>query len=248
MSAAEGDLDLSGGPARFATTHWSVVLAAGDPEAPGSRAALAALCAAYWYPLYAHVRRQGHPADRAQDLTQEFFARLLEKDFLKGVDRGRGRFRSFLLACLRHFLSNEYDREAAQKRGGGRTLLPIDPEAAEARYRRESAAAGSPEKLFERRWAVALLDQALARLRQEFTEGGRGPLFDALKVFLTGDRPPTTHEQVATRLGMTAEAVKVAAHRLRRRYRELLREEIARTVDDPADVDGEIRDLFAAFG
>jgi RNA polymerase sigma-70 factor (ECF subfamily) len=233
--------------ARFATTHWSMVLAAGDPASPQSREALAALCASYWYPLYAFVRRQGYDADQAQDLTQEFFARLLEKDYLRVVDREKGKFRSFLLACLRHFLLNEYDRARAQKRGGGKEAIPLDFQAAERRYNAEPCSAVTQEKLFERRCALALLDQVLGRLREEFDREGRAVFFGRLKVFLTGEKAAASYQEVAGELGMSAGAVKVAVHRLRGRYRELLREEIARTVDRPEDIEGEIRDLFAAF-
>jgi RNA polymerase sigma-70 factor (ECF subfamily) len=237
----------AGDSARFATTHWSVVLAAGERDSPQAREAMARLCSAYWYPLYAFVRRQGHSADQAQDLTQEFFTRLLEKDYLRAVDRGRGRFRTFLLACFRHFLANEYDRASAKKRGGGRSFLSIDVRATEHRNSLEPCHALTAEKLFERRWALTLLEQTLGRLRAEFIQTGRGPLFDQLKGCLTGDQPPGGYQELAHRLGMTAGAVTVAVHRLRQRYREILREEIAQTVVDQSEIDGEIRDLFAAL-
>jgi RNA polymerase sigma factor (sigma-70 family) len=233
--------------ARFATTHWSVVLAAGDRESAVARAALADLCAAYWHPLYAFVRRLGYDAAQSQDLTQEFFTRLLEKDYLKAVDRERGKFRTFLLASFRHFLANEHDRATAQKRGGGKSILSLDFSASEERNRLEPSHALTAEKLYERRWALALLEQALARLRGEYSRGGRAPLFDALKVFLTGEKARESHEQLARRLQMTAGAITVAVHRLRQRYREVLREEIGRTVNDPGEIDGEIRDLFTAL-
>ncbi|HEY1859313.1 MAG TPA: sigma-70 family RNA polymerase sigma factor [Gemmataceae bacterium] len=232
---------------QFVTTHWSVVLAAGDRESAVARAALADLCAAYWHPLYAFVRRLGYNAEQSQDLTQEFFTRLLEKDYLKAVDRERGKFRTFLLASFRHFLANEYDRATAQKRGGGKAILSLDFRASEERNRMEPAHALTAEKLYERRWALALLEQALARLRREFASSGRGDLFEALKVFLTGEKANVSHEQLARRLGMSEGAITVAVHRLRQRYREVLREEIGRTVNDPAEIDGEIRDLFAAL-
>jgi RNA polymerase sigma-70 factor (ECF subfamily) len=231
----------------FATTHWSVVLAAGDQESAVAQAALADLCAAYWHPLYAFVRRLGYDAEQSQDLTQEFFTRLLEKDYLKAVDRERGKFRTFLLASFRHFLANEYDRANAQKRGGGKSILSLDFRASEERTRLEPSHALTAEKLYERRWALALLEQALSRLRKEYARGDRASLFDALKVFLTGEKAAQSHEQLARRLNMSVGAVTVAVHRLRQRYREVLREEIGRTVNDPGEIDGEIRDLFAAL-
>ncbi len=231
----------------FATTRWSLVVAARDRTAPAARQALAELCRLYWYPLYAFIRRQGHPHDRTQDLTQEFFARLLEKDGLASVDRARGRFRSFLLAACRHFLANQGDRERAQKRGGGRRLVSIDFHGAEEQYGCEPAHAETAEKLFERRWALALLEQVLARLRNEYEGAGRGRLFEGLKDRLTGDARGMSHARVAAQLGLSEGAVKVAVHRLRRRYRDLLREEIAQTLDDPGQVEDEIRALFAAL-
>jgi len=234
------------GAARFATTHWSVVVAARENASPEAREALAELCRTYWYPLYAFIRRQGHSADESQDLTQGFFTRLLEKDFLGMADRTKGKFRSFLLAACKHFLSNERDRARAQKRGGDRELLSIDGPAAESRYRLEPAHSLTPEKLFERRWAITLLDRVLARLREEFVSTGKDRLFDHLKMFLTGDKAASSHGQVARELGMTEGAIKVAVYRLRGRYRELVQEEISRTLDDPGAVQDEIRALFAA--
>jgi len=239
---------LANHAAQFATTHWSVVVAAGAKESPHAREALTALCATYWYPLYAYARRLGHEAHQAQDLTQEFFTRFLEKDYLKALDPERGKFRTFLLVSFRHFLANEHDRANAQKRGGGPNTLSLDLDAAEWRTRLEPSHALTPEKLFERRWALTLLEQTLARLRAEFTTSGRGPLFDHLKGSLTGEKTGVRSQELADRLGMTTGAINVAVHRLRQRYRELLREEIARTVSNPEDIDGEIRDLFAALG
>jgi DNA-directed RNA polymerase specialized sigma24 family protein len=235
-------------PAHFATTNWSMVIAAGDLSSPQSRQALATLCQGYWYPLYAYVRRQGHSGEQALDLTQEFFLRFLEKDFLRSVDRGKGRFRSFLLAACKHFLANERDRALAQKRGGGISVVTIDAGAAEQRYLLEPAHTSTTEKLFERRWAMTLLEQVLARLRDEFAADGKSRSFDTLKAFLTGERTVIRYAQAAEELGMTEGAVKVAVHRLRHRYRELLREEISRTLQDPSQVEDEIRDLFAALG
>jgi RNA polymerase sigma-70 factor (ECF subfamily) len=231
----------------FATTRWSLVAAAGDPAAPDARAALADLCRGYWFPVYAYVRRRGHDHHAAQDLTQAFFARLIEKNDLAAADRTRGRFRSFLLAACQHFLANEHDRTTAKKRGGGRPAVSLDFADADGRFGREPATDETPERAFERRWALELLEQAVAELRREYAESGRGRLFDALKGVLTGgaDVPYTA---LAAELGLTEGAVKVAAHRLRQRYRDRLREAIARTVADPAEVDDEIRSLFAAVG
>jgi RNA polymerase sigma-70 factor (ECF subfamily) len=239
---------LPAGQGRFATTHWSVIVAARDPAAPQARAALAELCRSYWYPLYAYIRRQGHGADAAQDLTQEFFTRLLEKDGLASVDQGKGRFRSFLLAACKHFLANERDRARAQKRGGDRQFVPIDFRDADGRYGSEPAHDATPEKLFERRWALALLEQVLARLRLEYEAGGKSLLFERLKSHLTGDGGGVPHARAAAELELSEGAVKVAVHRLRRRYRELLRETISQTVNDPAQIDDEIRTLFAVLG
>ncbi len=241
-------MSSSSEPSRFATTHWSLVVAAGGNDSQQAHQALAELSAGYWHPLYAYVRRLGYDVNQAQDLTQEFFSRLLEKDYLRAADRERGKFRTFLLASFRHFLANEYDRATAQKRGGGRSVLSLDFQAIEERNRMEPAHSLTAERLYERRWALALLEQALARLRGEFTRGGRGEIFDALKIYLTGEKAAVSHQQLGERFGMTAGAVTVAIHRLRQRYREVLREEIGRTVNDPSEIDGEIRDLFTALG
>jgi RNA polymerase sigma-70 factor (ECF subfamily) len=238
----------SPGADQFASTHWSLILLARGQATPEAHEALAALCRAYWYPLYAYVRRRVGSADRAGDLTQEFFARLLEKDFLATVDPGHGKFRAFLLACCNHFLANERDRERAQKRGGGRTPLPLDLPSAEDRYGREPGDPLTPERLFQRRWAITLLDQVLDRLRQEFREAGRGPLYQHLEGALLGDHAALSYAEVAAAVGSTEAAVKKAAQRLRARYRELLRAQIAATVDGPEAVEEEIRDLFAALG
>ncbi len=247
MASSKLSRDSAASP-RFATTHWSVVVAAGHGSSPQAQEALATLCRVYWYPLYVFIRRQGMSAEDAQDLTQEFFARLLEKDFLAMVDRQKGRFRSFLLAACKHFLSNERDRARAKKRGGGRELISIDADQAESRYRLEPAHDLTPEKLFERRWALTLLDQVLTLLKNEFSLAGKAEVFDHLKVFLTGDKSQTSYHLVAAELGMTEGAVKVAAHRLRKRYRELLREEIAKTTSEPNAIEDEIGDLFTALG
>lgn len=234
--------------ARFQTTHWSLVVAAKDRASPQARQALAELCQAYWYPLYAFVRRRGYSLDEAQDLTQEFFARLLQDDFLGLVDQQKGRFRSFLLACCKHFLANERDRARAQKRGGGQSIVSITSQDAQGRYDSEPAHEATPERLFERRWALVLLQHVLARLRDEYQRGGKSEHFERLKGFLTGEKPAERYAEVAEALRVSGGAVKVAVHRLRRRYRELLREEIGRTVGDPGLIDEEVRALFAALG
>jgi RNA polymerase sigma-70 factor (ECF subfamily) len=225
-----------------------VVLLAGGRTTPQRDEALARLCQTYWYPLYAYVRRQGHSPHDAQDLTQEFFARLLAKKYLGQVRRDQGKFRSFLLAALKHFLANEWDRARAQKRGGGKTIISLDEHSAETRYGLEPADPLAADKIFERRWALTLLEQVLAALRQEFAGAKKLQQFEALKEFLTGGRDLETYAVLASKLGMTEGAVKVAVHRLRRRYRELLRAEVANTVASPDDVDDEIRRLFTALG
>lgn len=230
----------------FRTTRWSLIAAAGDPAAPDSRQALADLCGQYWYPVYAYVRRRGSDRHKAEDLTQAFFARLLETNDLAAADRTRGRFRTFLLSACQHFLANRHDYETAQKRGGGVTPLPFDFSEGEERFTREPADAHTAEAEFERRWAVALLDQTLKELRAEYAESGKAAVFDVLKGTLTGDGP--AYRDLGVRLGLSEGAVKVAVHRLKQRYRDRLRAVIAETVDTPADVDDEIRDLFAALG
>ena len=233
---------------RFPTTHWSRVVTAGDPAEPGSRQALAALCAAYWYPLYAFIRRKGYDADAALDLVQAYFARLLEGRVLAAADPAKGRFRTFLMADCTLFLSNRRARAEAQKRGGGRVVVSIDAADAEGRFGREPAHDLTPERLFERAWALTLLDGVLDRLSAEYHRGGRGAVFDRLKVVLTDGPGAVPYAAVAADLGMTEGAVQVAAHRLRRRYGALLRQQIAATVGDPAEVEDEIRALFSAVG
>jgi RNA polymerase sigma-70 factor (ECF subfamily) len=228
----------------FATTHWSVVLAAGRSADAQAAAALEQLCRTYWYPLYAYVRRQGHHPEDAQDLTQAFFANLLTKDFLDGVGPEKGRFRSFLLACLKHFLVDEWEKARTAKRGGNCPALPLDMEKAEERYRLEARVEANPESLFERRWALELLDRALDRLRHEAVASAKAQVFDELQACLLGERLAETYAQVGSRLGMSETAVKVTVHRLRERYRDLLREEIARTVTHPSEIEEEMRYLF----
>jgi len=235
-------------PGEFLTTHWSVVLAAREADSPRADDALAKLCGAYWYPLYAYVRRRGYAPHDAQDLTQEFFARLVEKHFLAAVRQERGKFRWFLLSAMKRFLTNEWNRDRADKRGGGQNIVSLDEDAAEGRYRHEIADYITPDKLFDQSWAMTLLEQAQTQLRREYTNGGRGPIFEHLKVFLSGDRAPLSLAEAGAALGLNEGAAKVAVHRLRQRYRECLREQIAQTVSTPAEVDDEIRHLFEAFG
>jgi RNA polymerase sigma-70 factor (ECF subfamily) len=235
---------VSPGAREFHTTRWSVVVSAQGGRS-GARVALEKLCQAYWYPLYAYVRRQGMGVHDAQDLTQEFFARLLEKGWLAGVDREQGRFRSWLLAAMKHFLANEWNRARTQKRGGGAMLFSFDELDAENRLRHEPAT-DSPEQIYDRRWAMTLLDQVMARLRTEMAGAGKLAHFEALKFCLTGEK--SGYAEVGARLGMTEGAVKVAVHRLRERYRALLRAEIAATVTTEEETDDELRALLAALG
>jgi RNA polymerase sigma factor (sigma-70 family) len=216
-------------------------------DSPQAHQALEALCGNYWYPLYAYVRRQGHSAHDAQDLTQAFFARLLEKNYLADVQREKGRFRSFLLASLKHFLANEWDREQALKRGGGKRLIALDEDSAESRYKLEPKDEVSADKIYERRWALTLLDQVLAKLRGEFEKDGKLQQFETLKQYLSAGRTSVSYAQAADKLGMNEGAIKVAVHRLRKRYRELLRAEIAQTVATASEIEEEIRYLFAAL-
>ena len=241
-------MPLSASSASFPTTQWSAVLAAGSGSAPGADEALGQLCRKYWYPLYVYVRRRGcQPADAA-DLTQEFFARLLEKNYLGLADPQRGRFRSFLLASLRHFLDEEWGRVRAAKRGGGRRMVPFELEQAEDRYRREPADDLTPERAYERRWVVTLLSQVMDLLHSQYAAAGKDALFEALQTFVWGSDTSLSYADVAAQLAMTEGAVKTAVYRLRGRYRQVLCGEIAQTVADPADVDDEVRRLFAVFG
>lgn len=232
----------------FATTHWSVVLAAAHDTSDEADAALEKLCRAYWFPLYAYVRHQGYGADDAKDLTQGFFARLLEKNYLGQVDRRKGKFRSFLLAALRHYLSDERDRANAAKRGGGRNFVSFDAHDAEERYRMEPVDETSPDRVFDRRWALALLAEAQRRLREEYVAAGKAEIFDELaggSAERTGTAP---YAELAARWSTSESAVKSAAHRLRQRYHELVRTEVAHTVSDPGELDDEIRYLISVIG
>jgi RNA polymerase sigma-70 factor (ECF subfamily) len=224
-----------------------MVLLAGQDGSQKAQAALEELCRLYWYPLYAYVRRRGYEPHDAQDMTQAFFARFLEKNYLGSVDRRKGRFRSFLLASLKHFLADEWDRARAQKRGGNYVFIPFDEQSAEAAYRLEPSQNSTAEKIFERRWALTLLDQVMNRLQREYVENGQKALFEQLKGSLMGSGDSAPHAEIAARLGMSEGAVRVAAHRMRRGYREHLRTEIAQTVDSPGEIDDEIRCLLAAL-
>lgn len=239
-------MSFTGGDPQFHTTRWSLIAAAAGAEGEATRAALAELCQAYWYPVYAFVRRRGHAADEAGDLTQAFFAALLEKEYLADADRDRGRFRAFLLTAVARFVSKERDKAAALKRGGGQRAVSFDVADGEARYQREPAHHWTAERIFERRWALTMLDRTLARLRQEHEAAGKLPLFEALKGSLTGDAGAPLRD-IAARLQMTEGAVKVAVHRLRQKYREVLREEISQTVAAAGDVDDELSQLLAAL-
>lgn len=233
--------------ARFQTTHWSLVLAARTGQSPESRTALEELCNAYWFPLYAFVRRQGYGAEEARDLTQGYFARLLERRDLRQVRPELGRFRSFLLASVKHFLSNELDRERAKKRGSGAPMLSLDTREAEVRYASEPADAMTPEVLFERKWATTVLERTLAQLDAEWTGADRAPRIRALRGFLAGDEEAASYREVGESLGMSEDAVKTTVYRLRKRFGELLRGEIEQTIRDPADVDDEIRHLLTVL-
>jgi RNA polymerase sigma-70 factor (ECF subfamily) len=238
-STAPGDV--------FATTHWTVVLAAGKRSTPQSDRALEELCRTYWFPLYAYVRRRGHTKEDAEDLTQAFFARFLEKNYLAGLSAERGRFRAFLLASLKHFLINEWDKSRRQKRGGGVTPLSLDWQTADTQFQIADTSEPSPDKAFDREWAVTLLAKVIERLQAECVAEGRAKQFAELKIFLTVGKGELTHADAAKTLGMDEGAVRVAVHRLRKRYRQLLRDEIAQTLADSADVDEEMRALFGAF-
>ena len=242
--------DWSAEPTRyqsFATTHWSVVLAARDMASPQADVALAELCRTYWYPLYAFVRRKGHAPHDAQDLTQAFFARLLENNYVAQADRERGRFRTFLLAALTHFLADEWDKTRRLKRGGGREVISFDAVSAEERYQLEPIDQLDAAKLYERRWFTTLFDKVLARLEQEFRDSGKAGLFDALKGSLLADGAALSHAELGAQLGLKEDAVKQTVHRMRRRYRELFREEIAQTVAGPGEVEDELKHLFAVL-
>lgn len=245
-TAARADL-FGKRPGVFVTTHWSVVLAASDRDSPDSTHALETLCQNYWYPLYAHVRRTGRSSHDAEDLTQAFFERLLEKEWLAAADQQRGRFRSFLLSSLKHFLANERDKALARKRGGHARVVSLDTRVAETRFHYEAVDVESPDTAFDRRWALTVLDTVLARLQQEYEREGKAQLFERVKGTLGGDRASAPYAHIARELETTEGAVKVAVHRLRQRYRAILRAEIAQTVAVQSDVEDELRQLFAAL-
>jgi RNA polymerase sigma-70 factor (ECF subfamily) len=238
-NAAVGDI--------FATTHWTVVLAAGRRSTPQADHALEELCRTYWYPLYAYARRRGHGPEDAQDLTQEFFARLLAKHWIESADREKGRFRTFLLTAMSRFLGNEWHRAGAQKRGGYAAHLPLDAGTAESRYEADSAITLTPDRLYDRQWAMTLLDRALTRLRTEQERAGKAREFAVLSPFLTAERGGIPYDQAAAQLGVNHAAARQAVHRVRKRFREVFREEITQTVAAPEEVEEEIRHLLAAL-
>jgi len=238
----------SASDARFVTTHWSVVLSARGTDSTRSAAALETLCRTYWYPLYGYMRRQGRSAHDAQDLTQGFFARLLQKDYLQAAAREKGKFRTFLLMTLKRFVANEWDREHALKRGGFAPVVPIGQEVAESRFAAEPSHNLQPDILFDREWARTLLERAMAHLQQEYVASGRAKLFEYVQSCLAREDSALPYAEIAARLKLTEPAVKMAVYRLRTRYREILREEIAHTVSAPEEIEEEIRQLFCAFG
>jgi len=233
--------------AQFATTHWTLVMAS-QGSSPDARQALERLCHLYWPPLYAFVRRRGHRPEEAQDLTQEFFARLLLQHDLARVKPAQGKFRSYLLTALKHFLANEWHAAQTRKRGGGQAPLSWDDETLERQYRLDPGDQATPETLYERRWALSVLEQTLDRLRQEYVEAGKEDLFDGLKVFLSGDKRLIPQDEIAAQYGITVNAVRVGVHRMRKRYGQLLREQVAATVGSPAEIEEELRYLILVLG
>jgi RNA polymerase sigma factor (sigma-70 family) len=245
INAQHSDPDLPTASARqFATTRWSAVLAAAKGGSTGSVEALDQLCRTYWYPLYAWVRREGHAAHDAEDLIQGFFARLIQKEDLAAVDPARGRFRSFLLAALKHYLANERDRSRAWKRGGRHVIVPLQTDMAESRYGAEPVDTLSADQIYDRRWALTVLDRVMFQLRIEFRRRGKEWMFDQLKNCLTPERAALSYAELARQVGLSESALKVSIHRLRQRYRELIQDEIAQTVGDPGLVREEMRELM----
>jgi RNA polymerase sigma-70 factor (ECF subfamily) len=240
-SSAEAE---TGGPRVFATTHWSVVVAAGEAESAPAQSALETLCRAYWYPIYVYVRRKGHAPDDAQDLTQEFFAQVISKHQLRKADRNKGKFRTFLLAALDHFLAREWTRAHRQKRGGQFVFLSLDQERPEERYRLEPRDNTTPERNFERQWARTLLEHAMDALKQECDASRKGALFAEVRRLLSGEREEGAHGEISRRLGISETTVRVNIHRLRRRYGELLRAKLAETVSEKEEVEEELRYLM----
>jgi RNA polymerase sigma factor (sigma-70 family) len=227
----------------FVSTHWSVVLAAKDKASPDSAAALETLCHAYWYPIYAFVRRQGYSPSDAEDLTQEFFTRLLTRDYLQAADKQKGRFRTFLQVALKRFLANEWDRSRRLKRGGGIPPLSIDATTAEGRYEAEAPKTLAPDRLYDLRWARALLDQALARLRAAYSAGGKTTQFEQLKGALTAERGDINYGELSQKMGLNEPAVRVAVHRMRKDFRRVFRLTVAETVENPEEIEDELRYL-----
>ncbi len=237
-------MDSPVGSARFTTTHWSVILEAACPEAPGSVDAFARLYRDYWHPLYAYLRRRGYSHHEAEDLNQGFLVSLLERDRLRDLERGGGRFRSFLLKALQNFLANEWDRATAAKRGGGQAIVPLDDVNAESRLLADPTQA-APETGFDREWAFTVIDHAMRALAFELRAAGKETLYDHLRPHLQGDRNGRPYAEIAADLGMSEGAVKVGVHRLRQRYGELLQAEVARTVGSEAEIAEELRHLIA---
>jgi RNA polymerase sigma factor (sigma-70 family) len=235
------------GGGQFNTTHWSVVLLAGESHDSHSREALETLCRTYWRPLYVFIRRQGHSEEDARDLTQKFFAVLLERNDLGAMDPHKGKFRTFLLTALTHFLSNERDYARAAKRGGGRELIPLDELESERGAPAAPAPQLSPDRLFDQRWAMTILERALEQLRLEQSQAGKAEQFDQLRGYLTDDPDEGEYAAVATRLGINSQALAVRVHRMRHRFRELVRAEVAQTVASPLELEQEMRHLFEAL-
>jgi|SRR3954470_11578759 RNA polymerase sigma factor (sigma-70 family) len=245
---APQNTDESSPGGQFAATHWSVVLTAGRSDLPQAAEALEKLCRAYWYPLYVYVRRQGNTPEDAEDLTQRFFSRLLEKDYFAKADPDRGKFRTFLVRSLNNFLINEWKRAGRLKRGGDLTFLSLNADEAEERYAGEPIAESNPAGAYERLWAVALIEHVFSILRAEYSSTGKPRIFEALKSFIWGDADPISYAEIGGPLNLTEGAVKVAVHRLRRRFREVVRAEVAHTVARPEDIDEELRYLIAVLG
>lgn len=244
MPGSDDDFQTAVGRGEFRTTHWTRVQKASEGDSTMAKQALAKLCETYWHPLYAYVRRKGHSPQDAQDLTQGFFARLLKNNSIAGADREKGKFRTYLLGAMNHFLADEWDKARAEKRGGGDAVLSLDDASAERRYLQEPSSELTPEKVFDRRWGMTLLDQALKQLREEFTAADKVQHFEHLKPFLTSEAVAGAYDDIAAELQTTPNAVAASVRRLRRRYRELVRAEVAQTVNSAADVDEELRALF----
>ncbi|MCX7871906.1 MAG: RNA polymerase sigma factor [Verrucomicrobiae bacterium] len=247
MEESDGKSETIAGGVIFRTTHWSVVIAAGDTTSPASQEALSKLCKTYWYPVYSYVRRRGYNPHDAQDLTQEFFSRLLRSHYFSLADRKKGKFRSFLISSLKNFLSHEWDKAHAQKRGGGLTILSLNDEDMENRYKNEPSDNITADLLYDRNWALALIDQVIQKLKKEYEDANKTHLFKMLEPALTGEAKLPGYSEIGEKLGMTEGAVKVAVFRLRKRFGELLREEIANTVSSPEEIEDELRSLLDAL-